>query len=72
MLTNDPAIIGLLGNNPFSDEPPRFVRALLYDYRFTTLRELREERAWWHREPAGVYLQPVGLGDVRRLGVPGR
>ncbi len=72
MLTNDPAIVGLLGKNPFADGPPRFVRALLYDYRFTTMRELREERAWWHREPAGVYLQPVALGDVRRLGVSGR
>ncbi len=67
MLTNDPVIMALLRDNPFTDAPPRFVRALLYDYRFTTMRELLAERAWWHREPIGVYLQPVGLGDAPRL-----
>ena len=67
MLTNDPAITGLLRRNPFSDSPPRHVRALLYRYRFTTRKELIREKAWWHRELRGTFLAPIGLDEVTRL-----
>jgi Lipase maturation factor len=67
MLTNEPAITGLLLRNPFAEAPPRHVRALLYRYRFTTRQELIRERAWWHRELRGTYLAPIGLDEVARL-----
>ena len=67
MLTNDPPITGLLRRNPFSDSPPRHVRALLYRYRFTTRQELIREKAWWHRELRGMFLAPIGLDEVSRL-----
>jgi hypothetical protein len=68
LLTNDRAIMKLLRRNPFDEEPPRYVRALLYHYRFTTTRELVRDRAWWHRELIGSYLDPVGLREVQHLG----
>jgi hypothetical protein len=64
LLKNDRATLRLLRHNPFPDTPPRYVRALLYDYRFTTWRELRRDRAWWHRTLVGEYLPPVMLRDV--------
>jgi hypothetical protein len=67
LLTNDRDIVRLLRGNPFPAEPPRFVRAVLYRYRFTTARELLHEHAWWHREPIGEYLAPVGVDELRRL-----
>jgi hypothetical protein len=67
LLTNDRDIVRLLRGNPFPAEPPRFVRAVLYRYRFTTARELLREHAWWHREPIGEYLAPVGVDELRRL-----
>ncbi|TMC42199.1 MAG: lipase maturation factor family protein, partial [Chloroflexi bacterium] len=55
----------LLRVNPFDGDPPRFVRALLYLYRFTTPKEHRETGAWWHRELVGDYVPPVSLRGTR-------
>lgn len=59
LLHNDRDTLRLLRHNPFPDEPPRYVRAMLYDYRFTTPAERRRDRAWWHRSKVGIYLPPV-------------
>jgi hypothetical protein len=67
LLRNDPDIVRLLGRNPFPDEPPRYVRALLYRYRFTTAHERRIERAWWHRDLVGTFLAPLDLHELDRM-----
>lgn len=67
LLAGDEVTLKLLRGNPFPGAPPRRIRAVLYRYRFTTARELRRDRAWWHREPIGTYLAPVGAADVARL-----
>jgi len=61
LLRNDPAILKLIRHNPFPQEPPRYVRARLYRYRFTTWQERRETGAWWHRSLAGEYLPVMAL-----------
>jgi hypothetical protein len=61
LLEGDRPTLGLLRGNPFPDAPPRFVRALLYRYRFTTWRERRETGAWWARSLIGEFVQPIGL-----------
>lgn len=63
LLRNDAATLRLLRHNPFPDAPPRYVRALLYEYRFTTPTELRREHAWWHRSLIGSYVPPTSLPD---------
>jgi hypothetical protein len=63
LLANDPATLRLLRRNPFPESPPRYVRAQLYRYRFTTAAELRRDRAWWHRTLEGDYLHPISAGD---------
>ncbi|WP_270888592.1 lipase maturation factor family protein [Pedococcus sp. 5OH_020] len=79
LLHNDRTTLRLLRYNPFPDSPPEVVRARLYRYRFTTWRERRGTGAWWHRELAGEFLDPVSLsGPVslsqaeRRRTPPGR
>jgi hypothetical protein len=62
LLRNDAPTLRLLRHNPFPDSPPLYVRAQLYEYRFTTWRELRREHSWWHRTLIGEYLPPVALG----------
>ncbi|HZC09201.1 MAG TPA: lipase maturation factor family protein [Mycobacterium sp.] len=59
LLQNDPATLRLLRHNPFPGSPPRYVRAQLYRYRFTTAVELRRDHAWWHRTLEGSYLRPI-------------
>jgi predicted DCC family thiol-disulfide oxidoreductase YuxK len=58
-------VAALFATNPFPDAPPRFVRASLYRYRFTTVEEHRQTGAWWKREEVGEYLPSVSLEDVR-------
>jgi hypothetical protein len=48
-----PEVLALLGRNPFPGAPPRHVRAVLYDYRFSTPEERRRTGAWWARERQG-------------------
>jgi Lipase maturation factor len=62
LLRNDPATLRLLRHNPFPASPPRYVRAQLYRYRFTTAAELRRDHAWWHRTLEGSYLRPMSAG----------
>jgi len=61
LLEGDAATLRLLARNPFPDEPPTFVRARLYRYRYSTRDERRSTGAWWSRTLEGEYLSPVRL-----------
>ena len=50
-----PEVLELLGRNPFPGAPPRHVRAVLYDYRFSTPEERRRTGAWWVRVRRGEF-----------------
>jgi hypothetical protein len=64
LLQNDEPTLHLLRHNPFPETPPRYVRARLYDYRFTTWRELVHDHEWWQRTLVGEYLPAVALGTA--------
>jgi hypothetical protein len=55
LLEGDRAVLGLLRTNPFPDRPPRWIRAELYLYHFTSPDERRRTGAWWTRTLAGPY-----------------
>jgi hypothetical protein len=62
LLENDRDTLRLLRRSPFpADAPPRFVRARLYRYRYTTWRELRETGACWQRTYVREFLPPTRL-----------
>ena len=61
LLEGDRPTLGLLRSNPFPDTPPRFVRALLYRYRFTTRREREQTGAWWVRTYVGELVPAIRL-----------
>jgi predicted DCC family thiol-disulfide oxidoreductase YuxK len=61
LLEGSPDVLALLGQNPFPAGAPRYIRARLYDYRFTTAAERRATRDWWKRELKGEYLPVVSL-----------
>ena len=56
LFQQSPSVLALLETNPFPDEPPRFLRAVVYDYRFTDLATKRAEGTWWRRTPRSLYL----------------
>lgn len=61
LLEGSPQVLGLLGRNPFPDAPPRYIRAQVYDYRFTTREEYKVTGEWWHREWKRAYVPEVSL-----------
>jgi hypothetical protein len=61
LLEGDRPTLALLRSNPFPNAPPRFVRARLYRYRFTTWARRRETGAWWERRLIGDYMPPIEL-----------
>ena len=66
LLSNDRSTLRLLRHNPFPDAPPKYVRAQLYQYRYTTPAELRRDRAWWHRALVGEYVRPMALKEAAK------
>ena len=56
-----PEVLALFRENPFPGTPPRFVRAVLYDYRFSTAEERKRTGAWWVRQLEGT----IPLGPQR-------
>ena len=67
LLEDDRATLKLLRTNPFPEAPPRFVRALFYQYRYTTWPEKRETGAWWERRLIGTYMPPISLAQLRKV-----
>ncbi|MFF2363044.1 lipase maturation factor family protein [Streptomyces sp. NPDC058122] len=71
LLENDPDTLRLLRRSPFpADAPPRYVRARLFRYRYTTWSELRETGACWHRTYVRDFLPPTRLEGAAEPGVP--
>jgi hypothetical protein len=60
LLVGDPAILRLLNTPPFA-HPPRYLRALLYDYQFTTPTERARTGAVWQRELRGEWFPASSL-----------
>jgi lipase maturation factor 1 len=62
LLRGDAAVLGLLDPAPFST-PPRFIRAQLYMYDFSTPSERGRSGAVWRREFLGNWFGPVSLKE---------
>jgi hypothetical protein len=54
-----PPVLKLLQGNPFPEHPPKFIRAVLYDYQMTDFATRRSTGAWWKRKEMGIYYQPL-------------
>jgi hypothetical protein len=59
LLEGSPAVLALLAEDPFPGDPPRFLRAHLFLYRFTA----RGSPDWWTREEIGLFCPAVDLRD---------
>lgn len=55
LLENQPAVLQLFAGNPFASKPPVAVRAVQWQYWFTTREQRRETGEWWHRRLMGPY-----------------
>jgi len=64
LLQGSPEVVALLERNPFPDRPPRLVRAVLYEYRFTDRASRAKTGAWWRRERKGLYCPELSLRQI--------
>ena len=65
LLQGSDKVNALFATNPFPEKPPRYIRAMFYRYRFTTLAELHQTGAWWKREELRDYLPTISLEQFR-------
>jgi hypothetical protein len=69
LLSNDADVLELFAGNPFPQGPPRQVRAILWQYWFTSMAEKREHGLWWRRESIGLYAPAIELQPDGRISV---
>jgi hypothetical protein len=73
LLANDKDVLALFRGNPFSESPPRQIRAVLWQYWFTSMAEKRATGNWWRREYLGLYaptLERESDGSIQVRQVP--
>lgn len=61
LLQGSPPVLALLGPNPFPAAPPRYVRAVAYEYNFTNFAGRKKTGDWWMRTPEGLYFPVAGM-----------
>jgi hypothetical protein len=67
LLRGDGDVLLLFAGNPFSKAPPKQVRAVLWQYWFTTPEEKRAQKMWWRREQLGLYAPVLEREDDGRI-----
>ena len=67
LLHNDKKTISLFAQNPFSKNPPRYIRAVLYRYSFA--RPGNPQHIWWNRERIAMWIRPMDANDQELIGV---
>jgi lipase maturation factor 1 len=55
LLEGSKDVLALFAGNPFPQGPPREVRAVIWQYWFSSREEKREQGIWWTRKWLGLY-----------------
>jgi len=69
LLENDRDVLGLFAGNPFPNAPPKYVRAVLWQYWFSTPEEKHSQDLWWRREYLGTYAPTITPALGGRFGM---
>jgi lipase maturation factor 1 len=55
LLAGSPDVVALFKTNPFPERPPRIVRAIVWQYWFSTREAKHTQGVWWTRQLLGLY-----------------
>jgi len=66
ILEGSPQVMELIAKNPFPEKPPRFLRAVMYDYNFPD-KEKHKEGLWWVRTHKKLWWPPCTLHKGKML-----
>jgi len=61
LLHNDPGAISLFAGNPFPGKPPRYIRAVLYRYKFA--KPGNPQGLYWERQELGEWLPALSADN---------
>ena len=67
LLVAEPDVLALFAGNPFPGQPPKQVRAVLWQYWFTDWTEKRQQGVWWRREQVGMYAPTLERQDDGKM-----
>ncbi len=73
LLEGDSDVLTLFRKNPFPQRPPKYVRAVLWQYWFSSWPERRATGNWWRRQFLGTYaptLEVAGGGKFAIVSSP--
>lgn len=65
LLEGSEEVVSLIKRNPFPKNPPRFIRAVLYEYKFASFSHRSKTGNWWRREKISLYLPVVELNKTQ-------
>lgn len=71
LLEGSPDVLALFRRDPFAGKPPQKVRAVLWQYWFTTAAEKRTTGAWWKRKLLGEYAPGAERGAEGKIEIQG-
>lgn len=61
LLHNDRHAVSLFASNPFPGKPPKFIRAVMYQYQFANPGN--ENGLWWNRRKVSTWIPPMWADD---------
>ena len=69
LLANSYDALHLFASNPFPAAPPKYVRAVLWQYWFTSMKDKHDSGNWWKRQLLGLYAPEITLQPDGSIGV---
>ena len=72
LLEGSQPVLQLFASDPFGGKPPPYVRAVKWQYWFTTPAEKKATGAWWRRELLGLYAPSLTnvSGEIKAVEIP--
>jgi len=67
LLLGNKDVLALFAGNPFAGGPPKQVRAVLWQYWFSTREQKQEKGLWWRRQLVGLYAPSLELEEGGRI-----
>lgn len=69
LMQREPSVLGLFREDPLHGQAPERVRAIKWQYWFTSMDEHRRTGAWWTRSVLGLYAPVLGREPDGTIGV---
>jgi hypothetical protein len=68
LMTDSPDVLALFSHNVFPGGPPRYIRAVIWQYWFSDWTEKRQG-FWWRRQFLGLYAPEIEHGDDGKFSI---